>query len=200
MMPHVEVVGPTIKLRYAVEADAERLLELASDREVTRWFSWGPYSTLAEPQAYIATLERRREAGELLDFVIDHHADGVIGVTGLSELAARARRATVGTWVGRPHWGTGANPESKQLIGALAFGHLGFDRLTAWANTRNGRSQLALERAGFTREGVLRGWHRHGEERHDVVVFRLLRGEWRPQIDAQVSGEAPEAFRVGPTP
>jgi ribosomal-protein-alanine N-acetyltransferase len=200
MMPHVEVVGPTIKLRYAVEADAERLLELASDREVTRWFSWGPYSTLAEPQAYIATLERRREAGELLDFVIDHHADGVIGVTGLSELAARDRRATVGTWVGRPHWGTGANPESKQLIGALAFGHLGFDRLTAWANTRNGRSQLALERAGFTREGVLRGWHRHGEERHDVVVFRLLRGEWRPQIDAQVSGEAPEAFRVGPTP
>jgi ribosomal-protein-alanine N-acetyltransferase len=200
MMPHVEVVGPTIKLRYAVEADAERLLELASDREVTQWFSWGPYSTLAEPQAYIATLERRREAGELLDFVIDHHADGVIGVTGLSELAARDRRATVGTWVGRPHWGTGANPESKQLITALAFGYLGFDRLTAWANTRNGRSQLALERAGFTREGVLRGWHRHGDERHDVVVFRLLRGEWRPQIDAQVSGEAPEAFRVGPTP
>ena len=45
----------------------------------------------------------------------------------------------------------GANLESKALIAALAFEHLGLDRITAWANTRNGRSQLALERAGFVR-------------------------------------------------
>ena len=196
MMPDVEVVGPTVKLRYATEGDAERLLELASDREVTRWFSWGPYSTVAEPRAYIAALERRREAGELLDFVIDHRTDGVIGVTGLSELAPRDRRATVGTWVGRAHWGTGANPESKQLIAALAFERLGIERLTAWANTRNGRSQLALERAGFTREGVLRGWHRHGEARHDVVVFRLLREEWSPALEVGYAGEPPAAFAL----
>ena len=196
MMPHVEVVGPNLKLRYASEQDAERLFELASDREVTRWFSWGPYSTLAEPKTYIASLAARREAGDLLDFVIDHREHGVIGVTGLSELAARDRRATVGTWIGRGHWGGGANPESKQLIAALAFERLGLDRLTAWANTRNGRSQLALERAGFAREGVLRGWHRHGERRHDVVVFRLLRGEWTRAFDVEVTGDPPAAFVV----
>ena len=196
MMPHVEVVGPNVKLRYASEQDAERLFELASDREVTRWFSWGPYSTLAEPRTYIAGLAARREAGDLLDFLIEHREHGVIGVTGLSELAARDRRATVGTWIGRGHWGTGANPESKQLIAALAFERLGLDRLTAWANTRNGRSQLALERAGFTREGVLRGWHRHGERRHDVVVFRLLREEWARTVDVEVTGDPPAAFVI----
>ena len=197
MMPDVQVVGRNVTLRYATEADAQRLLELASDLDVTRWFSWGPYSTLAEPKAYIASLAGRREAGELLDFVIDHREHGVIGVTGLSEVAPRDRRATVGTWVGRPHWGTGANPESKRLIAALAFERLGFERLTAWANTRNGRSQLALERVGFTREGVLRGWHRHGDARHDVVVFRLLAREWAGAADVKVEGEPPEAFVVG---
>lgn len=197
----MEVAGPSLTLRYATADDAPALLELASDPQVTRWFSWGPYSTLAEPEAYIASLEPRREAGSLLDFLIVHAEQGPVGVTGLSELAARDRRATVGTWFGRAHWGTGLNRESKALIAAVAFEHCGIHRLTAWANTRNGRSQAALERVGFRREGVLRGWHRHGDRFHDVVVFRMLCDEWAASelsdVPVQVAGAPPEAFRLG---
>ena len=99
-------------------------------------------------------------------------------MTGLSELARRDRRATVGSWLGHSFWGSGANFEAKAMISALAFQRLGFDRLTAWANTRNGRSQRALERIGFRREGVLTAWHRHGDRVHDVVIFGLLRAAW----------------------
>ena len=94
-------------------------------------------------------------------------------MTGLSELARRDRRATVGSWLGHSYWGSGANFEAKAMISALAFQRLGFERLTAWANTRNGRSQRALERIGFRREGVLTAWHRHGDRVHDVVIFGL---------------------------
>ena len=201
MTESLAVAGPTVTLRYATVADAPRLLELASDPQVTRWFSWGPYSVVGEAETYIRALPDRREAGNLLDFVIEHADRGVIGVTGLSEVAARDRRATVGTWLGREHWGTGANAESKALIGALAFDRLGFDRLTAWANTRNIRSQRALEAVGYRREGVLRSWHRHGEERHDVVVFRLTREEFAAApsaaVPAAITGEPPMAFVVG---
>ena len=197
----VVVTGPTLTLRYATADDAPRLLELASDAAVTQWFSWGPYVSLDQPQAYIAALEGKRERGELLDFLVVHPEAGPIGVTGLSELAARDRRATVGTWFGRDWWGSGVNRESKALIAALAFRHLGLDRLTAWANTRNGRSQVALERVGFRREGVLRGWHRHGDDVHDVVVFGMVRGEWEAsplaEVPVQVTGTAPAAFAVG---
>jgi [ribosomal protein S5]-alanine N-acetyltransferase len=197
----VLVTGPSLTLRYATTADAPRLLELASDAAVTQWFSWGPYQSLDQPEAYIAGLEGKRERGELLDFLVVHPEAGPIGVTGLSELAARDRRATVGSWFGRDFWGTGANRESKALITALAFRHLGLDRVTAWANTRNGRSQVALERVGFRREGVLRGWHRHGDEVHDVVVFGMLQGEWErsplAKVPVEVSGSPPAAFAVG---
>ena len=121
-------------------------------------------------------------------------------MTGLSELAPRDRRATVGSWFGHPWWGSGANFESKALIAALAFGALGLERLTAWANTRNGRSQVALERIGFRREGVLRAWHRHGDRVHDVVVFGMLRAGWERSrlraVPAEVRGTPPPAFRV----
>ena len=194
------ISGPTLKLRYATAQDAPRLLELASDPAVTQWFSWGPYDAVDQPEAYISTLEAKRENGELLEFLVVHPEHGPIGVTGLSELSRRNRHATVGTWFGREHWGSGANAESKALIAALAFRRLGLDRLTAWANTRNGRSQLALERAGFRREGVLRDWHRHGETLHDVVVFGMTRRAWERSplaaVEVVIEGAPPVAFAV----
>ena len=39
----VEVLGPTLTLRYASDADARSLLLLGADPEVTKFFSWGPY-------------------------------------------------------------------------------------------------------------------------------------------------------------
>jgi [ribosomal protein S5]-alanine N-acetyltransferase len=195
------VSGPTLRLRYATADDAPRLLDIASDPAVTRFFSWGPYTDLAQPQAYIATLPAKRERGELLDFLIDHHEDGPIGVTGLSELSVRNRHATVGSWFGHRWWGSGANLESKALIAALAFRQLGMDRLTAWANTRNGRSQVALERVGFKREGVLRAYHRHGDVLHDVVVFGMTRKGWMHSplygVRVGIEGTSPPAFSVG---
>jgi [ribosomal protein S5]-alanine N-acetyltransferase len=195
------VSGPTLRLRYATPADAPRLLEIASDPAVTRFFSWGPYTDVAQPQAYIGSLPEKRERGELLDFLIDHGEDGPIGVTGLSELSVRNRHATVGSWFGHRWWGSGANLESKALIAALAFRELGMDRLTAWANTRNGRSQVALERVGFKREGVLRAFHRHGDVLHDVVVFGMTNKGWMRSplygVHVSVEGTSPPAFHVG---
>jgi [ribosomal protein S5]-alanine N-acetyltransferase len=194
------VSGPTLQLRYAVRADAPRLRELGSDEAVTRFFSWGPYTSVEQPEAYIDSLAAKRASGELLEFVVEHESHGPIGVTGLSELSVRNRHATVGTWFGRAYWGSGSNLESKALVAWLGFEQLGLDRLTAWANTRNGRSQRALERVGFRREGVLAGWHRHGDTLHDVVVFGMLRPAWERSplraVPVSVRGTPPPAFVV----
>jgi ribosomal-protein-alanine N-acetyltransferase len=195
------VAGPTLSLRYAAPEDAPALFELARDPAVTRFFSWGPYTRLEQPAAYIVELPDKRARGVLLDFLVVHREHGPIGVTGLSELAVRDRRATVGSWLGHRFWGSGANREAKALITALAFETLGLERVTAWANTRNGRSQVALERVGFRREGVLTAWHRHGDEVHDVVVFGLTRAAWArsrlADVPATVRGTPPPAFVVG---
>ncbi len=57
------LTGPTLTLRYATAEDAPRLLELASDAQVTQWFSWGPYEAIEQPEAYIASLPDKRERG-----------------------------------------------------------------------------------------------------------------------------------------
>jgi ribosomal-protein-alanine N-acetyltransferase len=195
----VRLTGPTLTLRYAEPGDAPALFALASDPEVTRWFSWGPYASEDEPRAYIERLEGERERGEKLDFVIEHRERGVVGVTGLSELSRRDRRAMVGTWLGREHWGSGANAESKALILHLAFAVCGLERVGAYSNPDNARSTRALEKLGFRHEGVLRAWHRHGDTHHDVNVFGLLAADWPgAPFDVAVEGEPPAPWLVRP--
>lgn len=190
------IAGPELRLRYATPQDAPRLFELARDPEVTRFFSWGPYERLKQAEDYVASLPVRRTRGELLDFVVEHPREGVLGVTGLSELAVRDRRATIGSWLGRAAWGTGVNAQAKALVFALAFGTLGLERLTAYAAPGNPRSVAALRKVGFTEEGTLRAYHRHGERVHDVKVFGLLRREWRPAPGIRVRGDPPPGWLV----
>jgi [ribosomal protein S5]-alanine N-acetyltransferase len=194
----LEVRGAELYLRYARREDGPALFRLASDEDVTRFFSWGPYRRQHEADAYIAGLADKRARGLMLEFVIVHRQAGVIGVTGLSEFSLRDRRAVVGTWHGREWWGTGANRQSKALILAVAFRGLGLERVTAWCGTDNGRSQTALERLGFVREGVLRNWHVHGGEPKDVIAYGMLRREWESSDLAaepvEIAGELPRKF------
>jgi len=194
-----EVAGPTLTLRLPGPEHVDALFELGRDPDVTRWFSWGPYETVAEPRAWVAGAAARRESADRFELVIER-AGEVLGVTSLMELARRDRRAMVGTWFGREHWGTGANAESKALVLHLAFEVLGLERVGAYSEVNHVRSQRALEKVGFQREGVLRAWHRHPDGVHDVVIFGLLRSEWSSDVPVQVSGEPPAAFSCGAPP
>jgi [ribosomal protein S5]-alanine N-acetyltransferase len=196
--------GPTLTLRLPVADDAAALLALAGDPEVTRWFSWGPYTSLDEAADYLGRLPGQRERGEQLDLLVLHREAGPAGITGLSEFSWRDRRAIVGTWFGRRFWGSGANRESKALVAHLAFAVLGLHRLGSYSNPDNERSTRALLGVGFRHEGVLRHWHRHGERWLDVNVFGMLRDEWEAGalrgVPVIVEGEAPGAFRRGDSP
>jgi ribosomal-protein-alanine N-acetyltransferase len=194
----LRATGPTLTLRFAEPADAPALFALARDPEVTRFFSWGPYRRVEEAEAYIARLPGERASGRHLDLLIDHRDHGPAGVIGLGEWSLRDRRAVVGTWLGRAHWGTGVNREAKALLARLAFDAFGLERIGAYAAPANPRSQRALEKLGFVAEGTLRAYHRHGDTVHDVRVFSLLREELErsplSDVRVEIEGEPPAAF------
>jgi ribosomal-protein-alanine N-acetyltransferase len=195
----VVVRGPNYALRPLTAADAPSLFELGSDSEVTRFFSWGPYREEDEARAFVESLDRQLAAGERLELgIVASGDDRLVGITGLSDFSHRDRRAVIGTWLGRPHWGSGANRESKALVLAMAFRALGLQRVTALASPQNVRSIAALERLGFVHEGVLRGWHVHGGVPRDVAVLRMLRDEWErtplAELAVTIEGEPPPAF------
>ena len=192
------VRGPRLSLRPLVESDAPALFELGRNPEVSRFFSWEPYRVVDDASAFIASLTRQREAGERLELGVFGNEGELVGITGFSEFSRRDRRAVLGTWLGRPFWGSGANRESKALVLGLAFRSLGLLRVTALASPQNVRSLAALQRLGFVHEGVLRGWHVHGGVARDVAVLRMMRDEWErtplAEVPVEVEGEPPPRF------
>src|SRR3954452_784489 len=202
-MASFAVSGPTLTLRLPRPDDAAALFALASDPEVTRFFSWGPYESEEDARAYLERLPRQRDRGEQLDLVVCR-GEEAIGITGLSEISRRDRRGMVGTWFGRRGWGTGVKRESTALVAHLAFRRLGWERLGAYTNVQHARSQAALAALGFEREGVLRRWHRHGDEVHDVVMWLLLREDYEASalaaVEVEVRGEPRGEFVVSPAP
>jgi [ribosomal protein S5]-alanine N-acetyltransferase len=196
--------GPRLTLRYPRAADAPRLFELASDPEVTRPFSWGPYEKQAEAAEWIATLPRNRAEGIALEFAIADPADNPVGSISLLEVSLRDRRCVIGIWLGREFWGSGVGDEAEAILARVAFDLLRMERLGAWVDVDNGRSQRAFERLGFANEGVLRSFQRHYDRPHDLVSYSLLRAEWEGSpmaaVPVRLTGDAPAPFVCAPRP
>lgn len=194
------ISGPTLVLRYADPGDAQALFELGSDEETTRYMSWGPYRRLSDAEGFIAGVPGRRERGEELGFLVTRGGE-LLGHIAFMEPRPRDRSVVIGTWLHRDHWGTGVNTEAKAIMASLAFRRMGVERLSVYASVTNERSRAALAKVGFTEEGVLRRFHLHGDQWHDLAIGSILADEYESgplaEVPVEISGEVPPNWRYG---
>jgi RimJ/RimL family protein N-acetyltransferase len=92
------------------------------------------------------------------------------------------RIAELGYSIGRPWWGHGFATEAVRALVSAAFETYGrLARVRAMADARNAASLRVMEKAGFTREGLLRQNRVNRDELFDEVWCGLLRAEWEAQ-------------------
>lgn len=86
--------------------------------------------------------------------------------------------------------GKGHGTEAQRQLARYLFAHSQVNRIQAFTEFDNVAEQRSLEKAGFTREAVLRGvTYRDGAWR-DEVLYRMLRAEL--PVDHEPDGEAAE--------
>lgn len=71
----------------------------------------------------------------------------------------------------------GLGAQAQALLAQYLFGTYSVQRIEAETDVDNLAEQKSLEKAGFTREGVLRQAQWRAGEWHDLVKYSLLRGE-----------------------
>ncbi|OIJ87312.1 GNAT family N-acetyltransferase [Streptomyces sp. MUSC 14] len=71
--------------------------------------------------------------------------------------------------------GHGTGTAAQRLLVRYLFAHTRAERVQAWTDHANLGEQRALEKAGFTREGVLRSAQWRGGRWHDQVLYSVLR-------------------------
>ncbi|MBN2470581.1 MAG: GNAT family N-acetyltransferase [Anaerolineae bacterium] len=105
--------------------------------------------------------------------------DTLIGWLELDNILWTHRVAGIGAGLGSPeHRGQGYGTEACQLGLRFAFEELNLHRITGTVFSYNTASLRMVEKLGFVREGVFREFLERGGQRHDMILFGLLRPEW----------------------
>jgi RimJ/RimL family protein N-acetyltransferase len=73
--------------------------------------------------------------------------------------------------------GKGHGSRAQRMLADYLFLHTTVNRVEASTDIDNVAEQRSLEKAGFTREGVLLGWQWRQGAWRDMVVFSRLRGD-----------------------
>ncbi len=76
--------------------------------------------------------------------------------------------------------GRGYGTAAQRQLARYLFAHTQANRIQATTEVTNFAEQRALEKAGFTREGVLRGAGFQGGRWHDGLLYSVLRTEVDP--------------------
>ena len=73
--------------------------------------------------------------------------------------------------------GHGYGVEAQALVAPFLFETTPVNRIEAQTDIENVAEQRALEKAGFVREGVIRGSQFRAGAYHDLVSYSILRDE-----------------------
>lgn len=127
--------------------------------------------------ASIGDLPVLAEQGRLLALAaVDARSGDVVGGGTLHHLDAERKIVEIGYFV-LPHARRrGIATTIARLLAQHAF-TLGIERVAAYVNVGNVASERVVERAGFTREGVVRSMPKADGQRVDKTLYSLLPGE-----------------------
>jgi RimJ/RimL family protein N-acetyltransferase len=173
-----QAAPPALRLRPVQAGDLELLERWHADPDAQGRFGWFGFTPPG-------TLRRRHDADGLLgadrgNLIVEAGGTpvGEVSYHSVHHGPPPASQAfNIGIWLSPEHRGRGHGVEAQRQLAAYLFATTTVERVEAATDVTNGAEQRALERAGFTREGVLR----HAQFReggfHDMVLYSKLRGE-----------------------
>jgi N-acetyltransferase len=157
------------------------LTRFIDEESIWVFMSSGRLETPGKLRAWMEKAIQEPETGTGLPFaIIDTESGTAVGHTSLFDYSPVHRTAEIGrTWIGRPFQRTPVNTECKYLLLRHGFETVGCHRVQLKTDSRNLRSQAAIERIGAKKEGILRshmvlpdGYVR------DTVMYSVIADEW----------------------
>jgi RimJ/RimL family protein N-acetyltransferase len=163
-------------LRFPVLEDVDAILPAFTDPELREAGNL-PAFDRKRLVANLHELPSMAEQGRLLALVaVDAETQEVVGAGTLHHLDAERQIVEIGYFV-LPHARRrGFATAIARMLSEHAFS-IGIERVAAYVNVGNTASERVLDRAGFTREGVVRSMPKPDGRRVDKTLYSLLPGE-----------------------
>ena len=164
-----------LHIRPIAPRDAQPIFDgYAQDPQVTRFLTWRPHATLSETEFYVADCMAATSSRTYV--LVNRSSERVVGAFAVRRTQSHA--IEVGYVLERLSWGQGLMAEALTEMTRWALGQNGIWRLWAFCDVENVGSSRVMEKAGLSREGVLRRWIIHpnlGDQPRDCLVMAQVR-------------------------
>lgn len=174
-----ELKGEKVKLLPISLHHIEGLWEAAKPDEIWTYMAT-TVRNKEEMKQMIASAIQKREKGTEYTFTVVNQEDKIIGSTRYLDISPEQKSLEIGsTWYHPDSWRTSINTECKYLLLQHVFESWKVRRVQLKTDSRNLRSQKAIERIGAVKEGTLRKDRKiAGGYVRDTVYYSILDDEW----------------------
>jgi RimJ/RimL family protein N-acetyltransferase len=148
------------------------LVELANNPAVSRFLvDTFPYPYKLEDAHW--WIQTGSQAG--IARVIELNGNFVGSVGAVPGTGEKRKQYGIGYWLGEPYWGQGITTKALRLFSDELFQTTDVQRLQAWVYADNIASIRVLEKAGFTKDAVLRNALYKNGKLFDEGIYSRLR-------------------------
>jgi ribosomal-protein-serine acetyltransferase len=174
----VELIEGPLLIRTYREEDESALFEAVRESiaEVGRWLPWCHQNySIEETRQFISSRTASSQSDEWYSVGI-FAADGgrFLGGVGINFINRAHQFANLGYWVRTSAAGHGIATIATRAVAKFGFDRLGLHRIEIVAAVDNIASQRVAEKAGATREGILRNRLLIGGVSVDAVMYSLV--------------------------
>jgi RimJ/RimL family protein N-acetyltransferase len=159
-----------------LERDVDFFEGIVRDPEVMGEFLWGGWSD-------VRAWRRRWEENRLLDgdkralmVIADGEPAGFVSWRPIEE-GTSFQFWEIGILLIPGARGHGHGSEAQRQLVRYLFAHTRVNRVQALTDAENFAEQRSLEKTGFVREGVLRGYSYFAGRWHDEIVYGMVRAD-----------------------
>ncbi|MGB2569283.1 GNAT family N-acetyltransferase [Micromonospora citrea] len=178
------LTGRVVQLEPLTFESTAELAEAANHAAIWTYLDEPTPSTSEAVSALVTEAVEEQDQGVRIPYIIrDRKTGAAVGSISFIDIQPRHRGVEIGwAWVTPEHWSTGAAREASYLLMRHAFETAGAIRVVFKTDSRNLRSQRAIEHLGATKEGVFRNHRilRDGHVRHSIF-YSVTAEEW-PEV------------------
>lgn len=143
-------------LRKFISSDIENVYKGLSDPDIIKHYgiSFDSLEATKEQMTWFSELEKNSTG---IWWAVCLKSDGTfLGAGGLNDMSKEHKKAEIGFWLLKEHWGRGIMTETMPLIFEYAFSNLSLHRIEGFVETDNTNCKKALVKLDFDYEGTMR--------------------------------------------
>jgi [ribosomal protein S5]-alanine N-acetyltransferase len=165
-----------LRLREITQDDAESIFTCFSNENVTRYYGIDTLENIEQAEKFIEHFSKNYIEKRGIRWGIERKGlKGIIGTIGYNVWSPKHRRAEIGYEIHPNYWGKGYAFEAASKVISYGFEDMDLTRIGAVVFIENNVSKRLLEKMGFQKEGILRGYMYQNDQAHDTYVYSLLK-------------------------